>query len=103
MAPAVDCAEVAALRVVAVAAVLTLGRSSVVVELEAALEVCLALLDSSSLSELLIACRVDEGRGRPPPELKAIELGERAVLDALPGPPVGVARTSTLVLVDPQT
>lgn len=53
--------------------------------------------------ELLLACREDEERSTPPaPLLSTVGLG---VADALPEAEasVGVARTCTLVLVEPQT
>ena len=103
IAPAVDCVLVTAILVPSVAAVLVIGLSSGVVDPVLALDVCVALVDSSSLVELLLVCRVDEGRGRPPPLLKAVGLDECTEPDALSETPVGVASTCTLVLVEPHT
>jgi len=88
IAPAEDDVVVTA-RVAAVTAVLILGRSSV--KLELALDGCVALLLSSPSSA------EDEERG------KALTLVERAALDTLPAPAVGVATTCTLTLVEPHT
>lgn len=98
-APAVDSVLVATARVGAVAAVLILGRSSIL-EL-VPLEVCVALFESSSSK--LVACRVDERLGRPPAESEALALVDRAVPAALLAPAVGVATICTLALVEPHT
>jgi hypothetical protein len=76
-----------------VAAVLVLGRSSIL-EL-VPLEVC--VVPDSSSSEL-----VDVRPGKPPAELKAVAL-DLTVTDTLPASSVDVTTSSTRVLVEPQT
>ena len=84
IAPAVDGAVVAG-RVVAVTAVLILGRSSLV-DAGVALEIGVVPTVSSLLFELLVICLEEEGRGRLPPVLKTEALVLRAVAELSPVP-----------------